>query len=165
MAEHRFQCVQCREILRNKKSTINHYVYNHVPKENTNYTCSVCGYHTSSKNRFFHHPKGFKNHIIHRSKLPNPVSDDSLFRIQNLKQRFTFGKTQSANHIWIIDTDNQENSEPSKEMKQQSEESDVLDLMDTDCDLDMASDFGKKEEEWREEKRNMEEEMKRMHRK
>lgn len=39
-----------------------------------------------------------------------------------------------------------------------------MDLMDTDYDLDMASDFGKKEE-WRdsrEEKRKMEEEMKRM---
>lgn len=47
-------------------------------------------------------------------------------------------------------------------MSQQSEESDVLDLMDTDCDLDMASDFGRKEEEWREEKRKMEEKMKRM---
>lgn len=120
MAEHRFQCAQCREILRNKKSAINHYVYNHVHKENTKYSCTLCGYHTSSKNRFFRHPKGFKNRIVQRSKLPNPVPDESFFRIQNLKQRFTFGKINSANHIWILDTENKENSAPSKEMKQKS---------------------------------------------
>lgn len=37
-------------------------------------------------------------------------------------------------------------------MKQQSEEAKVLDLMDTDYDLNMVSDFGKKKEKWREEK-------------
>lgn len=69
---------------------------------------------------FLSAPKRLQNRIVQRSKLPNPVPDESFFRIQNLKQRFTFGKINSANHIWILDTENKENSAPSKEMKQKS---------------------------------------------
>lgn len=39
-------------------------------------------------------------------------------------------------------------------MKQHIEESDVLDLMDPDYDLDIARYFGKREEEWRDEKKD-----------
>lgn len=146
-----------RDILRNKISAITTISTTTYPKKTQNILASH-----KFQESFLSAPKRFQKPYYPKSKLPNPVPDESFFRIQNLKQRFTFGKIHSENHIWILDTENQENSEPSKEMKQQSEESDVLDLMDTDGDLDMASDFGQKEEEWREEKRKMEEEMERM---
>lgn len=92
--------------------------------------------------------------FIENSKLFNPVPDYSFFRIPNFIQRSIFGRANSANDIWIIER--HENSK-SKEMEQSAKEPDVLDLLVADNDFDMTNDFGKREQWWKEEMREMEE--------
>lgn len=75
MAEDRFQCAQCREIVKsktisNKPLYLQLYMY---PKKK--HSCPPSGYHSSSKNRFFRHPNGFIIQIIQRSKLQTLVLD------------------------------------------------------------------------------------------
>lgn len=78
----------------------------------------------------FRYPKRLQKQCYPKIQTSKSSSRWIIFRIQNLKQRFTFGKIHSENQVWVFDTENKENLEPSKEMKQQSEESDVLDLVD-----------------------------------
>lgn len=76
MAEDRFQCAQCRKIVKSK-TIINKPLYLQLymyPKKKHS-SCPPSGYHSSSKNRFFRHPNGFIIQIIQRSKLQTLVLD------------------------------------------------------------------------------------------